>query len=94
MRKVFVVAFIAIVASWGYMPSASATIHPIVESADCANATADAAHPLNDVAEPPGVTPGIGNHSDRSDVASLIATDGNAAWSDFKVNGVCGRVGQ
>ena len=94
MRKVFVVAFMAIVASWGSMPSASATIHPIVESADCANAAADAAHPLGDVAEPPGVTPGSGNHSARSNVASLVATDGNAAWSDFKLNEVCGHVGQ
>ena len=99
MRKVLGVVFMAVVATWGFMPSATATIHPIVESADCANAAADAAHPLGDVAEPPGVTPGEGNHSANSDVVSLIRTsdgftDPNPAWSGFKVNGACGRVGQ
>ena len=37
---------------------AFATIHPIVESFDCANDQAFANHPLGDPADPPGQTPG------------------------------------
>jgi len=37
---------------------AFATIHPIVESFDCANDQAFANHPLRDPADPPGQTPG------------------------------------
>ena len=37
---------------------AFATIHPIVESFDCANEQAFAHHPLGDPADPPGQTPG------------------------------------
>ncbi len=72
---------------------AFATIHPIVESADCANANA------GDPAEVPGQDPTSGNHSDQSSLRALTVTsngftDPNPAWSDFKLNGQCGKVGQ
>lgn len=98
--KSLAVAGIVFVGALGLAPAASATIHPIVESYDCANESAFAHHPLGDVAEPPGVTPGYGNHSTNSDLASLSATTGgftdfsSPAWSDFKLNGVCGQVGR
>src|SRR5215211_9264862 len=78
---------------------ASATIHPIVESVDCANPIANESHPLGDVAEVPGQTPGYGSHSDQSDVRALTVTsDGftdfsSPAWSEFKLNGTCGAGG-
>ena len=45
---------------------ASATIHPIVASAECANASFDVANPL-------GQTPGA-NHSDQSTLRALQST--------------------
>lgn len=99
-RKSLAVLGIAFAGTLGLAPAASATIHPIVESYDCASQTAFENHPLGDVADPPGVTPGYGNHSTHSDLASLLATTddftdfSSPAWSDFKLNGVCGRVGQ
>ncbi|MEJ1194059.1 hypothetical protein [Pseudarthrobacter sp. CCNWLW207] len=98
-RKSLAISIIVFAGTLGFAPAASATIHPIVESFDCASATAFANHPLGDVAEPPGVTPGHGNHSTNSDLASLAATTEDftdftsPAWSDFKLNGVCGQVG-
>lgn len=90
---------IAFAGTLGLAPAASATIHPIVESFDCASQTAFENHPLGDVAEVPGVTPGYGHHSTNSDLASLSATtngftETSPAWSDFKINGTCGQVGQ
>lgn len=99
-KKSLAVAGIVFAGTLGLAPAASATIHPIVESYDCASDTAFANHPLGDVAEVPGVTPGYGSHSTNSDLASLSATsDGftdfsSPAWSDFKLNGVCGQVGR
>ncbi|MCO4254459.1 hypothetical protein [Pseudarthrobacter cellobiosi] len=98
-RKSLAVSVIVFAGTLGFAPAASATIHPIVESFDCANANAFANHPLGDVAEPPGVTPSYGSHSTKSDLASLAATTkdftvSSPAWSDFKLNGVCGQVGR
>lgn len=98
-RKSLAIVAVIFTGALGFAPAASATIHPIVESYDCASATAFAHHPLGDVAEPPGVTPGYGNHSDTSSLRSLIVTsDGftdfsSPAWSDFKLNGECGHSG-
>lgn len=100
IRKSLAIVGIAFAGTLGLAPAASATIHPIVESYDCASQTAFDNHPLGDVAEVPGVTPGYGSHSTNSDLASLSATtDGftdftSPAWSDFKINGVCGQVGK
>ncbi len=88
MRRV--IGFVlGVVFALGLLASpASATIHPIVESFDCANEQAFAHHPLGDVADPlgqtPGATPGNG---------VFIALDhaSASAFSDFKLNGTCGN---
>jgi hypothetical protein len=75
--------------------TAEATIHPIVESVDCASATANANHPLGDVADPPGQTPGgsthpgVANHSTTSSLRGFLSANGNA-WSSHKLDGECG----
>jgi hypothetical protein len=72
---------------------ASATIHPIVESFDCANEQAFAHHPLGDPADPPGQTPGAtpgqGNNEERA-----LSVSNEHAWFGHKLNGQCGKVGQ
>jgi hypothetical protein len=68
---------------------ASATIHPIVESFDCANEQAFAHHPYGDPAEVPGQNPEVANHSDQSSFRALQEANGSA-FSDFKLNGTCG----
>lgn len=72
---------------------ASATIHPIVESFDCANEQAFAHHPYGDPAEVPGQNPEVGNHSDQSSFRALQEANGSA-FSEHKLNGECGKVGQ
>lgn len=80
--------------------TALGTIHPIVESFDCANAQAFAHHPLGDVADPagqtPGLTPGNGNNELRAlYVTSDAFTDfSSPAWLGHKLDGKCGKVGQ
>ena len=84
----------------GWAPAASATIHPLVESADCANAQADSHHPLGDVADPIGATPGEGSHSDQSTLrAVIVISDGftdltSPALLGHKLDETCGKVGQ
>jgi hypothetical protein len=51
--------------------AASATIHPIVVSFVCASGTAMENHPLGDVADPPGQTPGYGSHSEQSSLRAI-----------------------
>lgn len=101
MKRVILVTSAALAVTFGLVPGvASATIHPIVESADCANATANAHHPLGDVAEPIGQTPGVGSHSDQSSLRALaVITDdftdlSSPAVFGHKLDGQCGRVGQ
>src|SRR5215207_4572107 len=50
---------------------ASATIHPIVESADCVGTAVPEGHPTGDAADPPGQTPDYGSHSDQSSLRAL-----------------------
>jgi hypothetical protein len=73
---------------------ASATIHPIVESFDCANEQAFAHHPLGDVADPPGQTPGYGSHSDQSSLRAIQEAEDTPASFGHKLDGKCGKVGQ
>ena len=68
---------------------ASATIHPIVESFDCANEQAFAHHPYGDPAEVLGQNPEAGNHSDQSSLRALQEAN-DSAFSEFKLNGTCG----
>ncbi len=72
---------------------ASATIHPIVESFDCANEQAFEHHPYNDPAEVPGQNPEVGNHSEQSSFRALNVANENA-YSEHKLNFECGKVGQ
>ncbi|WP_426989494.1 hypothetical protein [Pseudarthrobacter sp. Y6] len=98
-KKTLAVGVLLFAGTLGFAPAASATIHPLVESYDCANATANEHHPLGDVADPPGVTPGYGSHSTNSDLASLVATtDGFTDFSSpalfgHKLDGQCGHSG-
>lgn len=99
IRTPVLIGVIVFGASLGFAPAASATIHPIVESVDCANAQANEHHPLGDVAEVPGVTPDYGSHSANSDLASLDATSkgftdfSSPAWFGHKLDGECGHAG-
>jgi hypothetical protein len=62
---------------------ASATIHPLVESVDCAN------YHAGDPAEVLGQDPEAGNHSDQSSLRAIQEAN-DSAFSDFKLNGTCG----
>ena len=79
----------AVGATVGFAPTASATIHPIVESFDCANEQAFDHHPLGDVADPPGQTPGYGSHSDTSSLRGFFSANEQAAFG-HKLDGSCG----
>jgi hypothetical protein len=107
MKRIILLVTVALVMAlmMALAGPASATIHPIVESFDCANEQAFAHHPLNDPAEVPGATPEDLNPADKptgqgnNELRALIVTsDGftdfsSSAWSDFKVNGTCGAGG-
>lgn len=93
MKRALAVAFLATVATIAGAPSASATIHPIVESFDCANENAFANHPLGDPADPPGQTPGYGNHSDTSTLRAVQNAIDTPAAFGHKLDGECGHAG-
>jgi hypothetical protein len=77
------------VALFALAPAAGATIHPIVESADCANAQADAQHPLGDVADPLGQTPDATPGEGENELRALSVVN-DSAISEHKFNGECG----
>ena len=93
MKRALAVTFLAAVATMAGAPGASATIHPIVESFDCANANAFANHPLGDPADPPGQTPGHGNHSDTSTLRAVQNAIDTPAAFGHKLDGECGHAG-
>jgi hypothetical protein len=98
MRRTAVVFVLALfVALFAFAPIAAATIHPIVESFDCANAQAFANHPLGDPADPPGATPGDvnpgGQETGSTAFTALDHANGNAFFG-HKLDGECGKVGQ
>jgi hypothetical protein len=84
MKRVSVLVVAVALALLALAPAAGATIHPIVESFDCANAQAFANTPSNDPAEVPGQI--------TSDFAALSHANGNA-FSSFKLDGACGANG-
>jgi hypothetical protein len=98
MRRTAVVSAVALsVALFALVPTAGATIHPIVESFDCASAQAFAHHPLGDPADPPGQTPGDVNQAGQETGSTAFTALDHAAGSAFsghKLNGECGKVGQ
>jgi len=94
MRRTALVCVLAVsVALFALAPIAGATIHPIVESFDCANEQAFAHHPLGDVADPRGQTPGDVNPAGQETGSKALVALGVAnenALSEFKLNGECG----
>lgn len=96
MRKLLtLVAAVALLLGVGMAANpavVSATIHPIVESFDCANEQAFAHHPYGDPAEVPGQNPAVGNHSDQSSLRALDRAN-EKAFSGHKLNGECGHAG-
>ena len=73
--------------------TASATIHPIVESFDCANEQAFMHHPYGDPAEVPGQTPGATPGNGNNELRALSVSN-EQAWFGHKLDGKCGKVGQ
>ena len=79
--------------------TALGTIHPIVESFDCANEQAFANHPLGDPADPPGQTPDATPGNGQNELRALVVitdgfTDGSSpALFGHKLNEECGPAG-
>jgi hypothetical protein len=98
MRRIAAVFVLALgVALFALVPIAGATIHPIVESFDCANEQAFAHHPLGDPAEVPGQTPGDLNPGGQPTGPGGFTALSHANASAFfghKLDGKCGKVGQ
>ena len=74
---------------------ALATIHTVVESADCADAQAFLHHPLTDPAEPAGATPEDLNPADQpagqgNNEFRALSISNEQAWFGHKLNGKCG----
>ena len=92
-KRIVLLVTVAMVMALMMAGSASATIHPIVESFDCANEQAFEHHPLGDPADPPGQTPGYGSHSDQSTLRAIQESDEHAQFG-HKLDGKCGKVGQ
>ncbi len=95
MKRTILMVTVALVvaAMMAIAGPASATIHPIVESFDCANEQAFAHHPYGDPAEVPGQNPQVANHSEQSSFRALSEANEHA-FSEHKLNGTCGKVGQ
>jgi hypothetical protein len=95
MKRIILLVTVALVMAlmMAVAGPALATIHPIVESFDCANEQAFEHHPYGDPAEVPGQNPGVDNHSDQSSLRALEEAD-QSAFSEHKLNGECGKVGQ
>src|SRR5215203_7254207 len=98
MKRIVFMVTVALVMSamMALAGPASATIHPLVESADCVGTAVPEGHPTGDAADPPGQTPDFGSHSEQSSLRALAVvsddfTDfSSPAFSDFKLNGTCG----
>jgi hypothetical protein len=98
MRRLTLFVILGLAAALlAFAPAGTATIHPIVESFDCANEQAFANHPLGDPADPLGQTPGdlnpAGNPTGSKAFTALDNANANA-FSEHKLNGQCGKVGQ
>jgi len=93
MKRIVLLVTVALVMALMMAVPAFATIHPIVESADCVGTNVPEGHPTGDVADPPGQTPGFGSHSDQSDLRAFSEADDSASFG-HKLDGECGKVGQ
>ena len=65
----------------------------VVESFGCANEQAFAHHPYEDPAEVSGQNPDVGNHADQISLRVLQEAN-DSAFSEHKLIGECGMVGQ
>jgi hypothetical protein len=94
VRRRVAIAGASALAALVLAPLASPTIHPIVESFECANDQAFANHPLGDPADPPGqtpdATPGNGQNEERA-IQETAARNPNFGHG---VDGQCGKVGR
>ena len=95
MKRIILMVTVALVMAlmMALAGPASATIHPIVESFDCANEQAFAHHPLGDPAEVPGQTPGYTPGNGHNELRALSVAN-EQAWFGHKLDGQCGKVGQ
>ena len=105
MKRIILMVTVALVmaAMLVFSGAASATIHPIVESFDCAKTQ------QVEVADPPGQTPGATPGNGQNALRAESLTSGGAAFSsnelvrlfgyepggaEHKVDFKCGKVGQ
>ena len=92
MRRILTVTVAAAAATVVSALPASATIHPIVESFDCADEAAFAHHPLGDPADPLGQTPGQ-THANQSTLRAVQEAIDTPAAFGHKLDGECGGGG-
>ena len=94
MRRIALTLMVAALMLALMAAPALATIHPIVESADCVGTDVPEGHPTGDVADPPGQTPGFGSHSEQSTLRAIDEAIDTPASFGHKLDGECGKVGQ
>jgi hypothetical protein len=97
MKRIVLLVTAALVMVWmmAVAGPASATLHPVVESFDCAYEKTADTHPTGDIGSPPGQTNPQGPEG-KNDHAALNATGGpsSPSWFGHKLDGQCGKVGQ
>ena len=99
MRRIALTLMVAALMLALMAAPALATIHPIVESADCVGTDVPEGHPTGDAADPPGATPGDENPAGKptgqgnNELRALQESDDSAAFG-HKLDGECGKVGQ
>ena len=93
VRRAIIISIATLASILAPASASLATIHPIVESFDCANDQAFAHHPLGDPADPIGQTPGVGSHSDQSTLRAVQEAIDTPAAFGHKLDGQCGAVG-
>lgn len=96
MRRIVLSVTVAamIAAVMAIAGTASATLHPVVESYDCVGEKVPEAHPTGDVASPPGQTFAKGPAGQNDHRALKATTPSSPAWFGHKLDGTCGKVGQ
>ena len=92
---VLLVAVVAMMAAMmAIVGTASATLHPVVESYDCVGENVPEAHPTGDVASLPGQTFAQGPAGQNDHRALKATIPSSPAWLGHKLDGTCGKVGQ
>jgi hypothetical protein len=91
VRKRVAIAAASALAGLVLAPVASPTIHPIVESPDCANERAFEA--TGDPADPPGQTPFATPGNGQNELRAIQETAGRNPTFGHGDDGECGKVG-